>query len=143
MEAAVLIGEFQHNIDDKGRVFIPARLREDLGEHFIITKGLDGCLSAYSQTEWKVLEIHIRSLPMSKSRALKRFFFASANEVVADKQGRIVIPANLREYAGLNRDAMIIGASSHIEIWDKKSWDEASSCVTSESIAEAMDALDF
>lgn len=139
----MLIGEFQHNIDDKGRVFIPARLRDDLGEHFIITRGLDGCLSGYSETEWKVLETHIRSLPMSKSRDLKRFFFAFANEVVVDKQGRIVIPANLRECAELGKEAMIIGASSHIEIWDKQRWEETSSKVTSQSIAQAMDALDF
>jgi MraZ protein len=143
MEEAMLIGEFQHNIDEKGRVFIPARLRDDLGERFIITRGLDGCLSAYSQTEWKVLETHIRTLPMSKSRDLKRFFFSSANEVTADKQGRIVVPPNLRADASLEHDVMIIGASSHIEIWDKKKWDEICSGITSQSIAEAMDELQF
>lgn len=139
----MLIGEFQHNIDDKSRVFIPVRLREDLGEHFILTRGLDGCLSAYSEAEWNVLETHIRALPMSKSRGLKRFFFAGANEVTLDKQGRIVVPANLRQYAGLERDVMIIGASSHVEIWDKQKWDELYSSITSQSVAEAMDELGF
>ena len=80
---------------------------------------------------------------MSKSRDLKRFFFAFANEVIVDKQGRIVIPANLRESAGLSKEAMIIGASSHIEIWDKQRWEDTSSKVTSQSIAKAMDSLDF
>jgi MraZ protein len=143
MEADMLIGEFQHNIDEKGRVFIPVRLRDDLGERFIIARWLDGCLSAYSQTEWNVLETHIRSLPTSKSRDLKRFFFSSANEVMLDKQGRIVIPPNLREYAALEHDVMIIGASSHIEIWDKKKWDERYKGITAQSVAEAMDEFGF
>lgn len=138
----MLTGEFQHNIDEKGRVFIPVRLRDDLGEHFIITRGIDGCLYAYSDTEWKVLETYIRSLPMSKSRNIKRFFFSGANEVIPDKQGRIVIPPNLRQYAGLERDVMIVGESTYVEIWDKKKWDEVFSGVTSESVAEVLDELE-
>jgi MraZ protein len=137
----MLIGEFQHNIDEKGRLFIPAKLRDDLGEHFIVTRGLDGCLSAYSQTEWNIMEAHIRALPISKSRDLKRFFFSSANEATADKQGRIVVPANLREYAALERDVMIIGASTYIEIWDKKRWEEVRNAITSDSVAETLDGM--
>jgi MraZ protein len=140
----MLIGEFQHNIDDKSRVFhTHTSCVTDLGEHFIVTRGLDGCLSVYSDSEWGVLESHIRSLPMSKSRNLKRFFFAGANEVTLDKQGRMLVPANLRQYAGLERDVMIIGASSHVEIWDKKRWDELYGGITSQSVAEAMDELGF
>jgi MraZ protein len=138
-----MIGEFQHNIDEKGRVFIPVRLRDELGECFIIARWLDGCLSAYSQKEWNVLEAQISSLPTSKSRDIKRFFFSSANEVTLDKQGRIVIPTNLREYAALEHDVMIIGASNHIEIWDKKKWDEYYKGITSQSIAVAMDGFGF
>lgn len=139
----MLIGEFQHNIDAKGRVFIPARFREDLGEHFIITKGLDNCLFVYSMSEWQILESKIRSLPMSKSRSLQRFFFAGAADVEADKQGRVVISANLRSYASLERDVMIIGASNRVEIWDLASYRKACDGITSDSVAEAMDELGF
>src|SRR5659263_243986 len=121
----MLIGEHQHNIDVKGRVFIPARFRDDLGEHFIVTKGLDSCLFIYSQDEWLVLDAKIRALPMSKSRRLQLFFFSSAVDVEADKQGRIVLPQNLREFASLTRDVVIIGASSRVEIWDKQKWQDA------------------
>ncbi|MFT9056550.1 MAG: division/cell wall cluster transcriptional repressor MraZ, partial [Ethanoligenens sp.] len=86
----MLIGEYQHNIDAKGRVFMPARLRENLGERFILCKGLDNCLFVYSATEWSALEARIRALPLSKGRQLQRFFFSGACDVEADKQGRIV-----------------------------------------------------
>ena len=107
----MLIGEYQHTLDPKGRVNFPARLRESLGSTFIITKGLDNCLYVYSMEEWKVLEDKIRALPMSKSRNLQRFFFAGAAEAEPDKQGRVLIPAHLREYAGLTKDVTVIGAS--------------------------------
>lgn len=139
----MLIGEFQHNIDVKGRVFIPARFRDDLSSRFIVTKGLDGCLFAYSMEEWQVLEAKIRELPMSKARNLQHFFFAGAADVEADKQGRILLPANLREYADLKKDVTIVGASNHIEIWDKEKWAGICSGITGQSIAEAMDELGF
>jgi MraZ protein len=139
----MLIGEHQHNIDVKGRVFIPARFRDDLGEHFIVTKGLDSCLFIYSQDEWLVLDAKIRALPMSKSRSLQLFFFSSAVDVEADKQGRIVLPQNLREFASLTRDVVIIGASSRVEIWDKQKWQDACSGITLQTITEAMDTLGF
>lgn len=139
----MLIGEYQHNIDSKGRVFIPARFREDLGEHFIITKGLDNCLFVYSLGEWQILESKIRGLPMSKSRNLQRFFFSGAVDVEADKQGRVLISANLRVYAGLQKSAMIIGASNHVEIWDQAAWEKICGGITSDSVAEAMDELGF
>ena len=139
----MLIGEYQHSLDDKGRVNFPARLREGLGARFIITKGLDNCLFVYSEEEWKVLEDKIKALPLSKSRDVQRFFFAGASDVVPDKQGRVVIPANLREYAGLTKDVMVIGASVRAEIWDKDRWLKSCGAVTSETIAEAMDSLGF
>lgn len=139
----MLIGEYQHSLDEKGRVNFPAKLREGLGSRFIITKGLDQCLCVYSEEEWKVLEDKIRALPVSKSRDLQRFLFAGASDVIPDKQGRVVIPLNLREYAGLCKDVMIIGASVRAEIWDKDRWLKSCAEVTPEAIAEAMDSLGF
>lgn len=139
----MLIGKYQHNIDAKGRVFIPARLREDLGEHFILTKGLENCLYVYSETEWGVLEARIRALPFSKGRQLQRFFFAGACDVEADKQGRIVLPADLRAYAGLEHEAVIIGASTRAEIWDSERWETACEAITPETVEQAMEELGF
>ncbi len=139
----MLIGEYPHSLDEKGRVFIPARLREELGGRFIATKGLDGCLFVYSLEEWKLLEEKIRAMPLSKARNLQRFFFAGAAELESDKQGRVLLPANLREYAALARDVMIIGASNRVEIWDKQRWAELNESVTAESVVEAMETLGF
>ncbi len=139
----MLIGEFSHALDVKGRVNFPVKLREDLGDRFILTRGLDNCLFVYSQTEWALLSDKINALPLSKSRGLKRFLFAGACEVEPDKQGRIVIPANLREYAHLEKDVMIVGASNRAEIWDKAAWDEICMGLSADSIAEAMDELGF
>lgn len=139
----MLIGEYQHTIDPKGRVFMPARFREELGERFIATKGLDNCLFVYSPAEWQLLEEKIRALPLSKARNLQRFFFAGAAELEADKQGRVLIPQSLREYASLSKDAMIIGASNRVEIWDKQHWDDICGSITPQSVAQAMDELGF
>ena len=139
----MLIGEYQQTLDPKGRVNIPARLRESLGSTFIITKGLDNCLYVYSMEEWKVLEDKIRALPMSKSRNLQRFFFAGAAEAEPDKQGRVLIPAHLREYAGLTKDVTVIGASVRAEIWDSERYQSSCEELTSDSIAESMDELGF
>ena len=129
----MLIGEYQHTLDPKGRVNFPARLRE----------GLDNCLYVYSMEEWKVLEDKIRALPMSKSRNLQRFFFAGAAEAEPDKQGRVLIPAHLREYAGLTKDVTVIGASVRAEIWDSERYQSSCEELTSDSIAESMDELGF
>lgn len=139
----MLIGEYQHNIDPKGRVFIPARFRDELGEHFVVTKGLDGCLFIYSLEEWSGLEAKVRMLPLSKARNLQRFLFAGASEVEADKQGRVLIPINLREYASLDRETVITGVSNRVEIWDKSKWDSMCGNITPESVVEAMDELGF
>jgi MraZ protein len=139
----LLIGEFQHSLDEKSRVNFPARLREGLGSRFIITKGLDNCLFVYSEAEWKVLEDRIREQPVSKTRHLQRFFFAGAIDVEPDKQGRVVIPANLREYAGITKDVMIIGASVRAEIWDRDRWQASCEELTSDMVATAMDELGF
>lgn len=140
----MLIGEYNYSIDAKGRVNFPVKLRESLGNRFIIAKGLgDNCLFVYSIDEWHIVEEKIKALPLSKARNLQRFFFASAIEIEPDKQGRIVIPLNLREYSGLLKDVMIIGASTHCEIWSKENWDNIVSSLDTNTIALAMDELGF
>ncbi len=139
----MLIGEYQHNIDLKGRVAVPARFRDDLGALFYITKGLDNCLFVLPQDEWSRLVEKIKTMPISKARGLQRFFFSGAAEVVPDKQGRILIPQQLREHAELDKEVTFIGTSSRVEIWNSKKWAEFNSVLTQDSIAEAMDMLDL
>lgn len=122
----VFIGEYQHILDPKGRVIMPSKFRDGLGDKFVVTKGLDHCLFVYPQNEWQELERKLRTLPLTSkdARAFTRFFFAGATECELDKQGRILIPANLREYAELTKDLVIIGVASRVEIWSKEKWDD-------------------
>lgn len=124
----MLIGEYGHSVDPKGRLIMPAKLREDIGEKFVITKGLDGCLFAYSLTEWKNFEEKLRSFPLTNkdARALVRFFLAGAMECEIDKQGRFLISGNLREFAGVEKEVVIIGVLTRLEIWSKEKWLEYS-----------------
>lgn len=117
-------GEFQHTLDGKGRVIIPSRLRDGLGERFVITRGLDRCLFVYPPSEWTRLEQKLKQLPFTKSdsRAFTRLFFSGAMEVEADKQGRVLIPQNLREYAAIEKEVMIIGVSNRVELWSEQAW---------------------
>jgi MraZ protein len=119
----MLIGQYRHIMDVKGRVIIPQRFREELGDNFVITRGLDGCLFLYSMEEWDKLSSRIRSAPMGEGRTMQRFFFANAEEAIPDAQGRIIIPANLRKLAGLTKDIVIVGVESRAELWDAASWD--------------------
>jgi len=119
----VLTGEYIHTIDAKGRVFVPAKLREGLGEAFFLAKNVDGCLSIYHADEWKRLTDRLAALPDSETRAIKRFLFTFAAEVSPDVHGRITLPQNLREYAGLDRDAAFLGVGDHAELWDAARWD--------------------
>lgn len=139
----MLIGEYNHSIDIKGRLNFPAKLREDLGDRFIITRGLDNCINVYSIEEWKTLEENIQTLPRSKRRNLERFFFAGAVEVIPDKQGRIVIPNTLRTYANLEKNVTITGVSDHVEIWDQTAWENSFNTLSPELIAQTMDELGF
>lgn len=139
----MLIGEYQHNIDPKGRVIVPSRFREDLGDCFYVTKGLDGCLFVLSADGWRNLQEKVSAMPVSKARGLQRFFFSGAVEAEPDKQGRILIPQNLRSYASLERDVTFIGTSSRAEIWNTAKWNEFNATLTQDNIAEAMDELDF
>lgn len=122
----MLLGEYQHSIDGKGRVILPAKLREEIGEQCIATKGLEKCLFVYPKQEWSTIENKLKQLPLAKAeaRAFVRFFFSGAAELECDKQGRVLVPANLREYAALDKDIVIIGVLNRIEIWDKAVWEE-------------------
>ena len=120
----MFMGEFQHNIDDKGRIIIPAKFRDELGNNFIITRGLDKSLFLYPLQEWKHIEQKLKSLSFTKSDARKftRFFFSGALESEIDKQGRVIIPNNLRTYAEINKECVLIGVSSRVEIWSRELW---------------------
>ena len=139
----MLIGEYEHNIDAKGRLIMPAKLKEDIGEKFVITQGLDGCLFAYSQNEWKNFEEKLRTFPLTNkdARALKRFFLARATECEIDKQGRFLIPNNLRETANLEKEAVIIGVGTRLEIWNKENWEKCDDNISADEIAENMTML--
>lgn len=140
----MFIGEYQHAIDNKNRMIIPSKFREELGARFVITKGLDGCLYAYTMEEWKIMEDKLKKLPLTSkdARAFVRFFFSGANEVEPDKQGRVLIPQNLLEYAAIEKEIVSIGVSTRIEIWSKARWDEYNdSDVNFDEIAEKMSEL--
>ena len=139
----MFIGEFYHSLDEKGRVNFPAQLREDLGEQFVITKGLDGCLSAYSMEKWESISTAVAGLPQAKARDLKRFMFSAATVVNPDKQGRVLISPTLRAFAKIAKDIAVIGASDHVEIWNRDVWTERSEALSSDEIAAAMDELGF
>ena len=139
----MLIGEYQHNIDAKGRVAVPSKFRDDLGLQFYITKGLDECLFVLPLAEWNRLEEKIRALPISKARGLQRFFFSGAAEVQPDKQGRILIPQQLREHAYLDKEVTIIGTLNRVEIWNTEKWKTFNSNLTQDSIEDAMDMLEL
>ena len=138
-----MVGEYRHTVDPKGRLFVPSKLREELGEVFYVTLGLDGCLSVYTEAGWQTITDKYNALPLAKSRKM-RFLFANAAKCEPDKQGRFLIPSKLREYAGLKQDVVFIGQAGHAEIWDSETYDRLESeCLTPEALAAAMEELDF
>lgn len=126
LSADMFMGEFQHSMDDKGRLTIPSRFREALGDSFVVTRGLDQCLFVYPMEEWRLMEQKLKALPMMKAdaRAFSRFFFSGATECELDKQGRVNVPTNLRDYARLDKDCVVLGVSSRVEIWSKDTWEQ-------------------
>ncbi len=120
------MGEYHHSIDSKGRLIVPSKFRDDLGDMFIITRGLDQCLFGYPLSEWAIIEEKLKGLPLTKkdARAFTRFFFSGATESELDKQGRINIPAPLLNYAKLEKECVILGVSNRIEIWSKQIWED-------------------
>ncbi len=141
----MFLGSFQHNIDKKGRVFMPAKFREELGERFIISQDISGkrCLCVYSLPEWEKFVEKLNNLPSTKSSVAKRFLFANAFDVEFDTQGRILVPNNLREYARLESKADILGVNNKVEIWNTDLWAEENANTTPESIADIMAELEF
>ncbi len=139
----MLMGEYQHNMDLKGRVTIPSKFREDLGDKFYVSKGLDGCLFVLSCAQWERLVEKVSAIPMAQGKAIQRYFFSGAAEVEPDKQGRILIPQNLRDHAGLEKDVTVIGAATRAEIWDTARWNAYNDSQTDENVEAAMNLLDF
>ena len=144
----MLKGEYSHNIDAKGRLIIPAKFRDDLGEHFVITKGMENCLYVYPEDQWNEFEAKLNALPTTtdkKARALAYFFQGSAADGDLDKQGRTLIPSNLREFAQLGKEVVFIGMGKRSEIWDKARWEEKNAEVemSIEDIASDMEASGF
>ena len=143
----MFMGEYQHNIDDKGRMIIPAKLRDHLGSTFIMTRGLDQCLFVYPMDQWEKLEQKLQSLPLMKAdaRAFTRFFFSGASECEWDKQGRVNIPNHLREYAKLEKECMVVGVQNRVEVWSKDAWEHYmdQSAASFNEIAETLVDFDF
>ena len=139
----MFMGEYNHTVDAKGRLIVPSKFREQLGDEFVVTKGLDGCLFLYENTEWKALEEKLHSLPLTNLNARKfsRFFLAGASACEVDKQGRILLPAVLRDFAQIAKDTVLVGVGSRIEIWSKENWVAANSYDDMEEIAENMEGL--
>ena len=136
----MFMGEYNHSVDAKGRLIVPSKFREQLGNEFVVTKGMDGCLFVFDNSEWQVFAEKLRSLPMidKEVRQFTRFFLAGAASVEVDKQGRILVPQTLREFAGLEKDVVLTGNLNRIEVWSKEKWSENCDYDDMDSIAEGM-----
>ena len=139
----MLIGEYEHSLDVKGRIIMPSKFRDDIGDKFIVTKGLDGCLFAFSKEEWTKFEEKLSTLPISNkdARTFTRFFFAGAIDCELDKQGRFLISSNLRDFAEFTKDVVIVGMNSRVEIWSKEKWEDCNNNLSADDIAEKMEML--
>lgn len=135
----MFMGEYNHSIDAKGRIIVPSKFRETLGDLFVVTLGLDGCLFVYPNNEWESFLTKLSSLPGSKeARQLQRYFLAGATECEVDKQGRILIPSKLRTAAALDKDVVFVGVLSKIEIWSKERWEQNNVYDDMDDVAEHM-----
>ena len=139
----MLIGEYNQNIDAKGRINVPSKFRVDLGESFVVAKGLDNCAYVYPKEEWEQFKQEIFSVPPSQRRMLQRFFFSGAEECTIDSQGRVVIPPKIREYAGLQKEIVVVGVSDKVVIWDRSSWESYMEApdFNADEIAKVMEEL--
>ena len=135
-----MYGKYKHTVDPKGRLFVPSKLRDELGEAFYVTLGLDHCLSVYTETGWQAILDKYNALPISQARKM-RFLFANAAKCEPDKQGRFLIPTELRQYAGIRQEVTFIG---HAEIWDSEAYDKLEQeTLTPENLAQVMEELGF
>lgn len=139
----MLMGEHHCAMDEKGRLSFPSRLRDEMGDSFIIAKWLDNCIGAFSREEWDRVAAQLLDKSESKTKLIKRYLYASACEVKPDKQGRILMPASLREYAGLDKDVVVIGVGSRAEIWEAEAWRLMNEQMVNAVIEQNMEALDF
>lgn len=141
--SAMFMSEYNHTLDTKGRLIIPAKFREVLGEEFVISKEMDGCLFVYANDDWNAFEQKLTSLPLinKEARQFARFFLAGAATVEVDKQGRILLPAHLREFAGLEKDVVLVGVGSRVEIWSKDKWENMNSDTDMDEITSTMEGL--
>ena len=138
-----MVGKYRHTVDPKGRLFVPSKLRTELGDAFYVTLGLDHCLSVYTEEGWAAIVEKYNALPMSQARKM-RFLFANAAKCEPDKQGRFLIPTELRDYAGLRQEVTFIGQAGHAEIWDSEAYDRLEEeTLTPEALAAVMEGLDF
>lgn len=140
----MFMGSYSHNIDSKGRVIIPAKMREQLGEQFVITRGFEECLAVYSMDEWETVMKRLSELPSTQksARRLKRMFLSYAVEVEPDKQGKVIIPSALREMAHLDKEVLVVGQENHIEIWNEDSWNSYIGDDDEMSFEEAAEAIE-
>lgn len=139
----MFMSEYNHTVDAKGRLIIPSKFREILGEEFVVSKGMDGCLFVYANDDWNAFEQKLTSLPLinKEARQFARFFLAGAAQVELDKQGRILLPAALREFAGLDKDVVLVGVGSRIEIWSKDKYEAVGDGLDMDNITAAMESL--
>src|SRR5688572_29306465 len=141
----MFLGEYEHNVDDKGRLAIPARFREDLGDGVVITRGFDRCLMGFPRPIWEQLSQQVSGLSLGQgdARNLRRLLFSGAADVQLDRQGRILIPQNLRDYAGLAEPVIVVGLNTHFEIWSRERWREVLDSLDANggAIAEQLAAL--
>ena len=141
--AQMYLGEYSHTIDNKGRIFMPARFRELLGNRFVVTRGVDTCLCVYPQEKWTVLTAKISALPELQSKRLARFLFPCATAAEPDAQGRFLIPLPLRQYAGLGKTVTVIGMGTYAEIWNTERLEEQRAAEDAQSIRALMEQLNF
>ena len=135
--------EYSHTVDTKGRLIVPAKFREVLGDAFVICKGLDHCLYIYSNEDWEAFANQLSSLPLTNkaAREFVRFFLSGASQVEVDKLGRILVPSSLRTFAGLDKDVVLAGVGHRIEVWSREKWEGESGSGDMDEIAETMDKL--
>ena len=139
----MFMSQYNHTVDTKGRLIVPSKFREQLGDEFVVTKGMDGCLFVYANDAWNAFEQKLTSLPLINKEARKfaRFFLAGAASVEVDKQGRILLPTNLRQFAGLEKDVVLVGVGSRIEIWSLENWENMDADSDMDDIAGTMESL--
>ena len=139
----MFMGEYRHTVDPKGRLIVPSKFRELLGAEFVVTRGLDGCLFVYPMESWEAYVEELKKLPLTdrNARLFTRFIIAGATTCELDKQGRILLPAALREFAGLEKDVVLVGVGSRVEIWSKDKWENMNSDTDMDEITSAMEGL--